>query len=237
MFKTILKIAVLSATAITLLSACGAAKKALGSAADDALNSALTKAEKRYSGDIKNFIDENGNSIIDENGNPIINENGDNLDAYFDYCQYCSNDPAIRVSNRRTEIWSSYWGDHGRYDTFTSDLNNTPRGPLLTGTGQATWLGHSAYRVVGEGSQLYFSFVEMKIFFNETISVEMEITLDNNDLKTLKGVVKDRIIKPNGKDGAGISGVIDQYGAIGTFEDYEDSGVYEGAFHANPLID
>ncbi len=72
MFKTILKIAVLSATAITLLSACGAAKKALNSAADDALNAALAKAEKRYLGNIKEIIDENGNTIqvyTDENGN------------------------------------------------------------------------------------------------------------------------------------------------------------------------
>ncbi len=72
MFKTILKIAVLSATTITLLSACGAATKALNSAADDALNAALAKAEKRYLGNIEEIIADNGEIIqvyTDGNGN------------------------------------------------------------------------------------------------------------------------------------------------------------------------
>ncbi len=68
MFKTILKIAVLSATAITLLSACGAATKAL--------NDALRDIENRaHSADTQNNIDDNGNPIpvdIDDFGNPIL---------------------------------------------------------------------------------------------------------------------------------------------------------------------
>ncbi len=94
MFKTILKIAVLSATAITLLSACGAAKKALGSAADDALNAALAKAEKRYekryTEAISNLKDDNGDLLkvyIDDDGTPFhvtIDENGDPIKVTID---------------------------------------------------------------------------------------------------------------------------------------------------------
>ncbi len=94
MFKTILKIAVLSATAITLLSACGAAKKALGSAADDALNAALAKAEKRYekryTEAISNLTDDNGDPLkvyIDDDGTPFhvtIDENGDPIKVPID---------------------------------------------------------------------------------------------------------------------------------------------------------
>ncbi len=94
MFKTILKIAVLSATAMTLLSACGAAKKALSSAADDALNAALAKAEKRYekryTEAISNLIDDKGDPLkvyIDENGTPFhvtIDENGNPIKVTID---------------------------------------------------------------------------------------------------------------------------------------------------------
>ena len=94
MFKTILKIAVLSATTITLLSACGAATKALNSAADDALNLALAKAEKRYekryTEAISNLTDDNGVPLkvyIDDDGNPFhltIDENGDPIKVTID---------------------------------------------------------------------------------------------------------------------------------------------------------
>ncbi len=94
MFKTILKIAVLSATAITLLSACGAATRALNSAADDALNAALAKAEKRYekryTEAISNLTDDNGDLLkvyIDDDGTPFhvtIDENGDPIKVPID---------------------------------------------------------------------------------------------------------------------------------------------------------
>ncbi len=90
MFKTILKIAVLSATAITLLSACGAATRALNSAADDALNAALAKAEKRYTEAISNLKDDNGDPLkvyIDDDGTPFhvtIDENGEPIKVTID---------------------------------------------------------------------------------------------------------------------------------------------------------
>ncbi len=81
MFKTILKTAVLSAITITFLSACGAATRAINGAASNAVNLALQDAEKRYLGNIKEVIDENGNTIqvtLDENGKRIQVSTDDN---------------------------------------------------------------------------------------------------------------------------------------------------------------